>query len=105
MEKNNQYTTLIVALEDLSKKGYTGNFSVTDECLLNDGEGNLHSPHEVKLKEFHRFEGDTNPSDSSILYVLKIKKGLKGTVVDSYGAQGSGTTSEFMNNVKQKQFD
>ncbi len=105
MEKNNQYTTLIQALEDLSKQDYKGNFSVTDEGLLDDGKGNLHSPQEVKLMEFHRFEGETNPSDSSILYVLKLRNGKKGTVVDSYGAQGSEITSDFMNNAKQKQFD
>jgi hypothetical protein len=104
MAKNNQYTTLVFALEDLSKKGFKGNFSVTNECLLDDGVGNLHSADEAKLLEFHRFEGETNPADSSILYVVKLKNGMKGTVVDSYGAQGSETTSEFMNNVKQKQF-
>jgi hypothetical protein len=105
MEKNNQYTTLVLALEDLSKKGYKGNFSVTEDCLLDDGKGNLHSSQDAKLMEFHRFEGETNPADSSILYVLKLKNGLKGTVVDSYGAQGSEITSEFMNSVKQKQFN
>ncbi len=105
MEKNNQYTTLVLALGDLSKQGYTGNFSVTDECMLDDGKGNLHAAHEVKLMEFHRFEGETNPADSSILYVVKLKNGQKGTVVDSYGAQGSEVTSNFMNSVKQKQFD
>ena len=105
MEKNNQYTTLTSALEDLNKKGYSGNFSVTDKGLLNDGKGILYPPVEAKLMEFHRFEGLTNPSDSSILYVVKLRNGLKGTVVDSYGAQGSETTSKFMDNVKQKQFN
>jgi hypothetical protein len=105
MEKNNQYTTLILALEDLSKKGYTGNFSVTEEGLLNDGKGNFYQPKNVALMEFHRFEGQTNPADSSILYAIKISGGLKGTVVDAYGAQASEITSEFMNQVKQKQFD
>ena len=105
MEKNNQYTTLVMALEDLGKKGYTGNFSVSDDCLLKDGAGNYYPHNDVELEEFHRFEGETNPADSSILYALKIKDGTLGTVVDSYGAQGSETTSDFMNKVKQRQFE
>lgn len=105
MEKNNQHTTLVVALNDLGKRGYTGNFSINEECLLNDGDGNLYTHDDVELEEFHRFEGETNPADSSILYAVKTKNGLLGTVVDSYGAQGSETTSDFMNKVKQRQFE
>lgn len=105
MEKNNQYTSMVRAIEDLSGKGFTGNFSVTEDGLLNDGNGNTFLPTEVELNEFHRFEGETNPSDSSILYVVNTKSGLKGTVVDSYGVDGSMVVSDFMNNVKQKQFD
>lgn len=105
MDKNNQYTSMVRAIEALSEKGYTGNFSVTENGLLDDGKGNTFLPTEVELDEFHRFEGETNPSDSSILYVLKTKTGLNGTVVDSYGVDGSFVISEFMNKVKQKQFD
>lgn len=96
---------MVKAIEELSVEGYTGNFSITEEGLLNDGNGNLFLPAEVELNEFHRFEGATDPSDSSILYVLKTKTGLKGTVVDSYGADGSIVVSEFIKSVKQKQFD
>jgi hypothetical protein len=105
MEKNNQYTNMVRAIEELSGKGYTANFSVTEDGLLNDGSGNTFLPTEVELEEFHRFEGESNPSDSSILYVLKTNTGLKGTVVDSYSVYSSKDTSDFMNKVKQKQFD
>ena len=105
MEKNNQYTSMVKAIEDLSRKGYTGNFSVTEDGFLDDGNGNTFLPTEVELNEFHRFEGETNPSDSSILYVLQTKSGIMGTVVDSYGVDGSIVISDFMNKVKQKQFD
>lgn len=47
----------------------------------------------------------TNPADDSILYAVETSSGLKGTVVDSYGHDGSEVTSKFMNKVVQKQFD
>jgi hypothetical protein len=41
----------------------------------------------------------------SILYAVQTSTGLKGTVVDAYGADGSEVISEFMNQANQKQFD
>ena len=70
MEKNNQYTSMVRAIDELSEKGYTGSFSVSEDGLLNDGNYNTKIPADVDLVEFHHFEGVTNPSDSSILYVV-----------------------------------
>ncbi len=101
---NNQYGSLSEATEDLRKRGYTVNFWVTDNGKLTDSKTEF-EPSQVRLEEFHRFEGVSNPADSSILYVVKTKSGLKGVVVDSYGADGSETTSTFMNNTNQKEYD
>jgi hypothetical protein len=101
---NNQYDTLIEALEDLNKKGFTGNFHINEKGLT-EKKGVYFEPTDVKLIEFHRFEGITNPSDMSILYAIETNSGLKGTVVDSYGVDGSEEISKFMNRAEQKQFD
>jgi hypothetical protein len=52
MEKNNQYTNMVTAIEDLSRKGYTGNFSVTEDGLLDDGNGNTFCPLRWNLMNF-----------------------------------------------------
>lgn len=101
---NNQFSTLMEATEDLKKRGYSHNFRVTDEGLLQEGNGEKFPPSEVELHEFHRFEGITNPSDMSIVYAVETRSGLKGAVIDSYGVDGSMVTSEYMNKVKQKQY-
>jgi len=105
MGKNNQYETMVEALEQLKNKGYTHNFQVNEHGHLVEGEEVSFLPSQVELKEFHRFEGLTNPSDMSILYALETSSGLRGTVVDAYGVSGSETVSNFMNQVNQKQFD
>ncbi len=102
--KNNQYDTLSEASEALRKMGFTENFRVTDDCILADYSGNEYDCSEVILQGFHRFEGVTNPADNTILYAVETKSGVKGTVVDSYGADGSAITSEFMNKVEQNQY-
>lgn len=102
---NNRYSTLAEATNDLRKRGFTHNFSVNKNGMLEEHKGKNYSASQVELVEFHRFDGMTNPSDDSILYAVKTHTGEKGTVIDSYGSDGSEVTSKFMNKVAQKQFD
>lgn len=102
---NNQYSTLSEAVEHLKKRGYFRNFSVNKQGeLIESGEENF-KPSNVKLVEFHRFEGTSDPGDMSIVYALETTSGEKGTVVDSFGADGSETVSDFMNKVEQGQYE
>jgi hypothetical protein len=103
--KNNRYETLVEATEDLAKRGFTVNFSVNKRGELQQGGGKTYAEHEVKLVEFHRFDGMTNPSDDSIIYAVETNTGEKGTVVDAYGADGSEWTSKFMNEIAQEHYD
>lgn len=97
---NNQYSTLAEAIEELKKRGYNANFSVNKNGMLEAAKGQTFHAAEVKLAEFHRFEGMTDPGDSTILYALETQSGLKGTLADSYGADASEITSAFMKKVK-----
>lgn len=100
---NNSYESLSEATAALNKKGFTVNFRVKENGKLTDNHVEI-EPSQVKLIEFHRFEGMTNPADSTILYAVETDSGLKGVVVDSYGADGSEVTSAFMNKVQQDQY-
>ena len=99
---NNQYSTLSEAIGELKKQGFTSNFRVNNNGLLEGNEGKTFKSSEVKLIEFHRFEGMTDPGDSTILYALETSSGLKGTLADSYGADVSEYTSEFMKKVEKQ---
>lgn len=101
---NNRYESLSQATQNLIKKGYTNNFRVNEKGKLVGNNQVELTASQVKLNEFHRFEGVSNPADSSILYALETDTGIKGLVVDSYGADGSEVTSDFMNKVKQNQY-
>ena len=102
--RNNQYGTLMEAINTLQKRGYTHNFSIDEDGRMVEGSHRFFHPSQVVLHEFHRFEGMTNPSDMSILYVVETDSGLKGTIVDSYGVNGTDYVSAFMNKVHQCQF-
>ncbi len=102
MEKSNKYDTLADATSQLLGKGYNINFHVNSAGKLSDNKDLEFEPTDVILKEVHRFEGMTNPADSSILYAVQTRSGEKGIVIDSYGADGSEVTSDFMNKVEQQ---
>ena len=42
-------------------------------------------PEQIKVVNFYRFEGITDPGDMAVLYVIETDDGAKGTLVDAYG--------------------
>jgi hypothetical protein len=50
----------------------------------------------------HRFEGMTSPDDSSVLYAISSTGGLKGVLVDAYGAYTESVSTEM---IKKLQVD
>jgi Leu/Phe-tRNA-protein transferase len=99
---NNQTNTLSECLHKLGKQGYTHSFEICENGTLQEFNGGTFSVNQVKLVDIYRFEGMTNPSDSSILYAIETITGLKGAIVDAYGVDGSVTISDFMNQLEQK---
>ncbi len=102
--KNNRYATLTEATEKLKERGFTHNFEVDKEGHLKDEDGNVFFVAQVQLEEFHRFEGMTDPGDTSIVYALKTDSGGKGIVIDAYGADASKRTTDFLNKIEQHQY-
>jgi len=50
------------------------------------------------IKTF-RFEGDSNPSDSSVLYIIEAKDGLIGYSIDAYGVYSNHDDEEGYDNA------
>jgi len=110
MEENNDFmenNDLIPHMKSLSLlsnkmvlEGYVDDFKITDGGLKSIKTGKIYEPHQINVINFFRFEGQSDPNDNSILYQIETFDGLKGTVVDAYGAYADRKLSEFMNNVE-----
>jgi hypothetical protein len=95
----NEPDTLIETLQDLEEQGYTYDFNLTAHSLevhKDDGICLTLSPDDFDIVQVFRFEGMTNPSDTSILYAIESKDGLKGTLVSSYGVYADAMSSEMI---------
>lgn len=84
------YDTLSQAVNDLIARGYTDDLTLHDECVVCNGRDSSLKPDEFSIDEFHRFEGDSNPSDESIVYAISSEKhGVKGVLVNAFGPRAS----------------
>lgn len=79
--------TVAKLLDKLKSKGYTEDLSLKKDHL-HYASGDLKlGPEDFEIDHTYRFEGESNPSDSSIVYAISSEKhDLKGTFVNAYGA-------------------
>lgn len=92
--------TLVDCLTRMRQDGYTEDFTVREDKLLSYATGKSYTAENVKIVNFFRFEGQTDPADSSIMYVIETMDGAKGTLVDGYGPSSDSETSEFILKVE-----
>ena len=87
-----EYDTLSEALNALKKVGYTEDFIAEEKNLSILRNKKKYQPEDLKIVRSFRFEGMSNPSDSSELFAIIANDGVKGTLVMAYGAKHSQNT-------------
>jgi hypothetical protein len=77
-------TTLSYVMEKLRLKRQDNEFTIAPEGFTT-GNGKFYQPEDLTIIKTFRFEGESNPSDASILYVIEAKDGMIGYSIDAYG--------------------
>ncbi|MBA3647114.1 MAG: hypothetical protein H0W62_00960 [Chitinophagales bacterium] len=88
-------------MNKLHIQGFTENFMINEYGLRALNSEKYYTPEEVKITDFYRFEGESDPADNSILYALETRDGVKGMVSDAYGAYGDNKIMKFMARVEE----
>ncbi|TMM29120.1 hypothetical protein FDT66_12085 [Polaribacter aestuariivivens] len=88
-------------IKKYEEKGYTESYRVENTNLIANREKTKYTPKDVKIVAEHRFEGMSNPSDMSILYVIETKD-TKGTLVASYGAKANLEIATFFKEIPKE---
>jgi hypothetical protein len=83
-----QMTTVSSVLEKLRIKKHDNEFRMTPEGFT-PGNHKHYNPEDLKIIRTYRFEGDSDPSDSAIIYLLEANDGLIGYSLDAYGVYSS----------------
>lgn len=99
-DKVTEMKTLSSVHTKMMQEGYTHNFKVTGQGLQLEGAEKTYSPEEVEVVNFYRFEGESDPGDNAILYVIRTSDGTQGTLIDAYGMYADEKTNAFMQQVE-----
>jgi hypothetical protein len=87
-------------LQKAISQGYTHDFMIRDGVMVSMQNENEYRAENITIENFYRFEGISDPEDNSILYVIDTHDGVKGTLVDAYGAYSDPDVDEFIKKVE-----
>ncbi len=91
------YDTMIAAIEGLRAAGYILDFNINFDSLLCQQSGVCLNPRQFEIVEHYRFEGNSDPDDSSILYAIESRDGtMKGLLVNAYGVYADPVSDEMV---------
>jgi len=91
--------TLSQRANEAYDQGYAESFKVINKRLTTVDGRSGYEPEEISLKSIFRFEGYTDPQDTSILYLIETSDGKKGTLIDAYGVYADAAISLFIRQV------
>jgi hypothetical protein len=101
-----QMTTLLSILEKLRIRKEDNELHYEKDGFTT-GNGKYYQPEDLTIVKTYRFEGESDPSDSSILYLMEAKDGLRGYSLDAYGAYSNHDEKydEFIRKIKVEDRD
>ena len=85
-------------------KGYSKNFRYASGKLIETESKKEYAPKDIHVVEEHRYEGMSNPSDMSILYIIETNDHLKGVFLRAYGPSADTDTAEFFKEIPEENF-
>ena len=89
-------------IHQYEKLGYTDSYRFVNEKLRSLKNDKSYVPSEITILKEHRYEGMSNPSDLSILYVLRTSDGGQGTLLTGYGPNADTELYEFIKAIPEE---
>ncbi len=89
------YATVSKALEELNEKGFTVDFNIQENRIIN-------SPDEFEIVHLYRYEGASDPGDEATIYGIKSSTGEKGVFVAGLSAFTDNSAAMVLNELSIK---
>jgi hypothetical protein len=98
------YETVTEALKDLKGKGYSVDFNIAFDKIICSNKQICLNPDEFEITATYRFEGETNPSDEDVVYVIESKDGkVKGSMTSAYGMYAETVSTNMLKKLSMHQ--
>ena len=89
------YATVSCALEELAQKGFTVDFNIQENRIIN-------SPHDFQIEHVYRYEGESDPGDEAMVFGIKSSTGEKGVFVAGLSAFTDKSAAMVLNELSIK---
>ncbi len=108
MDTSNSMTTYSQVLNKLPAKGYGKELNINRAgAKFDDGE-EIFQPEQLKIVKTYRFEGNSDPSDMAVIYLLHSDSGEQGFLLNAYGTYSDEDNqyyNEFIKRVPVEEMD
>lgn len=95
-----EFSTVAEALDSLADRGFVEELEPAGDRVRSRQTGITFASDEMMIVEVHRFEGHTDPQDMSVVYAIETKSGVRGVIVDAFGAYGSAEVGEALRMIR-----
>lgn len=96
LNNEDNMTTLSQVMAKMAKRGITKEYRMNEQCEMKfDNSEKNYRPEELTIVKSYRFEGDSNPDDNAVLYIVSDQEKNIGMILDSYGANSNYPGEEF----------
>lgn len=95
-----QMTTLSEVINTLEERGHGIEFKMTDKGLTTDQQI-FFQPSDLTIIKTYRFEGDSNPDDESILFLIETRDKKIGYMVDAYGVYSTIEPEKYIRFIRE----
>lgn len=85
MSTSKSMTTYSQVLNILPEKGYGNELTINRAGANFDGSDTLYTPEQLKIVKVYRFEGESDPSDMAVIYLIHSETEEKGFILNAYG--------------------
>jgi predicted transcriptional regulator YdeE len=95
MKNQYHYASVLEALNELKLLGFSDDFNLEEEHISNH-------PDQYEITHVYRYEGNSNPSDSAVVYGISALNGKKGVFVAGFSANSSSKAAEVLGELSIK---
>lgn len=88
--------TLSKSISNAIKNGYTEKYRMATIGFTTEAEERYYSRTEIRINTLFHFEGNADPKDNAILYLIETSDRKKGILIDGYGTHSEGSISTFI---------
>ncbi len=91
--------TISSVLDHLKLKGQDNEFAINKHGMVML-RGKVYFRNEIKIIKTYRFEGESDPAEKTIMYIIKTYDGHVGYSLDAYGMYTNHVNDQFADLIK-----